>query len=142
VPGDSPAQLLDLPERCDAQGRLQLRDPSAAVDHVGAVMTVERELPVLDVEFVVDLDALAEQPLQHPPVLREQVSCRCGKRTLAAHGGFSCDEVLAMGARVAYSALPFWRRWRAPKPAGWRLSREELVALQDRGRHVEPGVSR
>jgi hypothetical protein len=101
-------------------------------------MTVERELPVLDVELIavdgVPVEQLAPQPLAYPPAAREQVSCRCGKRSIDAHGGFSCDAVLAIGARVSYSQLPFWRRWRAPKPAGWRLSREEIEAIRDRDR--------
>lgn len=62
------------------------------------------------------------------------MSCKCGKRTLAAHGGFDCDQVLAIAARVNHGQLSFWRRLRTPKPAGWRLSKAEIVQIIERDR--------
>ena len=29
-------------------------------------------------------------------------------------------EVEAIGARIAYARLPFWKRWFTARPAGWR----------------------
>lgn len=84
------------------------------------------DLPVLDAEIVepVDLDALAEQPLQHPPAVIPV--CACGKNgTPEAHGlrldaegnvvhrALSCDEVLEIQSRVqadqrADERMPAW----------------------------------
>lgn len=86
--------------------------------------TDRKQPPAVD-GVLVDLDALPAGPaLQHPPALRSQVSCLCGKGSVAAHGPFSCDEVLAIRARVEYGArleaLPWWRRPLADcKPVGW-----------------------
>jgi hypothetical protein len=83
---------------------------------------IARHLPVLDAE-VGDLDAFREQPLQYPPATREQLSCRCGKGSVAAHGRFSCNEVLAIAARVdADEAAAPWRDYLLPVAGG-------LVAL-------------
>lgn len=105
----------------------------------------EPEPPVLDADVIavdgVPIEQLMPQPPQYPPAVHGQGSCRCGKRSVEAHGGFSCDQVLAIAARVNHSRLPFWQRLRAPKPVGWRLSRRELIALQDQDRHVESEVS-
>jgi hypothetical protein len=95
-----------------------------------AVMTAEPELPILDVEIVetepIDLDKLLDpQPLQYPPaVVAAAPRCICGNATDRGHGGFTCDEVLAIGARVTFGRLSRWKRLRARRrgqtPDGWR----------------------
>jgi hypothetical protein len=83
------------------------------------VTAVEREQPAVVEGPVVDLDALIGQPLQHPPATRSQVSCLCGKGSIAAHGPFSCDEVLQIRARVqADEAAPVWRQYVVPVAGG------------------------
>jgi hypothetical protein len=69
------------------------------------------------------LDIRAVPPLARPPALRTQVSCLCGKRTLEAHGPFTCHEVLAIAARVKFGQRhPLARlvaRLRGQAPEGW-----------------------
>jgi hypothetical protein len=98
--------------------------------------------PVVDGELV-DLDALvadAAAPLRYPPAIRKPTDvatvpavewvpvpepeqnpeCRCGNVTERGHNGFSCDEVLAIRARVEYGQLSRRARRRVPTPAGWK----------------------
>ncbi|WP_219413945.1 hypothetical protein [Pseudonocardia nigra] len=67
-------------------------------------MTTTEHEPVLVVDGdVVHVDGLPmPRPLAHPParVPRSPAWCRCGKRDAAAHGGFTCDEVRGIAARV------------------------------------------
>jgi hypothetical protein len=120
----------------------------AAVDELNAAVA-EAEVTAEPPAF--DLGALAPQPLQFPPAIRtaddevraqewaaEQAAaaapkkCPCGKRPgdVEAHGGMTCEEVLAIQARVKYSDLTPWQQFRARRrgeePAGWRLSLVEL----------------
>lgn len=98
----------------------------------------EPEPLILDAELVDDL--MTPQPLRVPatvgPTYAELVEtgCVCGNATNYGHGGFTCDEVLNIRARVTYSQLSFWRRLRTPKPAGWRLSKAEIVQIIERDR--------
>ena len=79
---------------------------------------------------VVALHEALPRALQHPPALRTQVSCRCGKGSVFAHGlmpgrqrALTCDEVLAIRARVAFGRLSRWQqmkaRFRNEQPEGW-----------------------
>lgn len=86
---------------------------------------------------VVDLDALSPQPLAHPPAVRSQwppntwawVSCRCGKGSIEAHGGYSCDEIVEFRARIEFGRRPaiarLIARLRGKEPFGWRVQYDD-----------------
>jgi hypothetical protein len=121
---------------------VQLRDAAPEVDRAAdrsAVMTAERELPILDAEAVeappIDLDKLLDpQPLRYPPAVVETAvgptyaelaenGCICGNATARGHGGLTCDQVLNIRARVVFGQLSRWKRLRARlrgyTPTGW-----------------------
>jgi hypothetical protein len=74
---------------------------------------------------LVDLDALTEKPLPHPPAVRPV--CLCDKGSPEAHGYvpgkrpvFTCAVALEIAARVADALLPWWRRLVSRWPEGRR----------------------
>ena len=77
---------------------------------------------------LVDLDALSSTDEPAPAVVPD---CRCGNVTVRGHNGFTCDQVLAIRARVdadtAYLAARVARTARRKR----RLARLRVVVLVD-----------
>lgn len=43
--------------------------------------------------------------------------------TAVQRGRYTVAQVAAIDARVRHGALPWWRRWRAPRPPQWGRER-------------------
>ena len=71
---------------------------------------------------LVDLDALTATDEQAPVVVDH---CRCGNVTVRGHNSFTCDEVLAIRARVDADIA----RERVPENAAARFVRDFRVPL-------------